>query len=365
MVNLCIAIGLERKKTSLKSLCLVSYHHLKVFQTPSKYRLCAISRAVGIIKNYRGLSKKHRVSTPYCLRPSLTICYNLKIRNDELHLPGGFHIPLNSHTLDVLKQPSIRLRSATLTVSKVCISFSKETPTMKCQGMLDIDRNLNNITVADSLGNIFVNDLSKVTMIKSVSRQTIAKFKRNDNRIRRQIASKYGRIQSNRTQWLLHNASKKLVEHAKTNRLNMVMENIRHIRSLYRKGNGQGHYYRGRLNSWSFYQIQRQISYKASWEGLSVAYVSPRGTTSNCSICGDHIAFSKESSRMLCCSSCGNSIDRDVNAARNILHKAAGLRFSLRGLSSEAVKGKLSAMVIPGVDGSQSSPKTQFEGSRT
>jgi hypothetical protein len=73
----------------------------------------------------------------------------------------------------------------------------------------------------------------------------------------------------------------------------------------------------------------------------------------------------KEGSRVLSCSSCGNSIDRDVNAARNILRKAAGLRFSPRGLSSEAVKGKPSAMVIPGVDGSQSSPKIQFEGSKT
>src|SRR2546427_12602443 len=57
MVNLSIAIGLERGRTSLRSLCLVSYHRLKVFETPSKYRLCAISRAAGILKNYRNLSK--------------------------------------------------------------------------------------------------------------------------------------------------------------------------------------------------------------------------------------------------------------------------------------------------------------------
>ena len=64
---------------------------------------------------------------------------------------------------------------------------------------------------------------------------------------------------------------------------------------------------------------------------------------------------------MLGCSSCGNLVDRDVNAARNILYKAAGLRFGPRGLSSEAVKGNPStAMVIPGVDVSQSSPTTQF-----
>lgn len=232
---------------------------------------------------------------------------------------------------------------------------------MKPKGMLGVDRNLNNTTGADSFGNTIVNDLSKVTMIKSISRRTIARFKRNDSRISRQIASKYGRIQTNRTQSLLHNASKKFVEHAKTNRLNVVLENIKHIRRVYYKGNGQGRHYRGRLNSWSFYELGRQVCYKASWEGLSVTYVSPRGTTSKCSICGDHLVFSKESSRMLSCSSCGNFIDRDVNAARNILYKASGLRFSLMGLSSEAVKGNPSAtVVIPGVDDSQSSPKSQL-----
>src|SRR5213594_622462 len=101
-------------------------------------------------------------------------------------------------------------------------------------------------------------------MIKSSSRQTIAKFKRDDSRIRRKIASKYGRIQRNRTQWLLHNASKKLVDYSRINGLGIVLENIKGLRRLYRKGNGQGSYYRGRLNSWPFSELGHQVSYKAS-----------------------------------------------------------------------------------------------------
>ena len=98
MVNLAIAIGLDKGGTSLKSLSLQSYSQLKDFHTPSSYRLCAISRAAGILKNYRNLSRKHKVRTPYCRRPGLTICYGLKIRNRLLCLPGGFTIPLNHHT---------------------------------------------------------------------------------------------------------------------------------------------------------------------------------------------------------------------------------------------------------------------------
>jgi len=352
MVNLCIVIGLEKGRTSLKSLSTASYHRLKVCDTPSKYRLCAISRAAGILKNYRNLSKKHTVRTPYCHRAGLTICYDLKIKDNELIMPGDFHIPLNNYTLSVLRQPDIRIRSVTLTGSRIGVSFSKKIRLMDPKGMLGIDRNLNNVTAVDSLGNTLVHDLSKVTMIKSSSRRAVAKFKRDDNRIRRKIADKYGRIQRNRTQGLLHNASKKLVDHSRINSLGIAQENIKGIRRLYRKGNGQGNYYRGRLNSWSFSEFGRQVSYKASWDGLPVFDVNPKGTSSKCSVCGDCMVFSKES-RTLHCPSCSNHVDRDVNAARNIL--SAGLRFSPLGLSSEAVKGNPTLMVIPGVDDSQSS----------
>src|SRR2546428_11317110 len=83
------------------------------------------------------------------------------------------------------------------------------------------------------------------------------------------------------------------------------------IRKLYRKGNGQGTTYRARLNSWSFYELQRQIEYKARWEGIPVAYVAARGTSVNCSICGSRTY--PNGRRTLFCANCDISIDRDVN----------------------------------------------------
>ena len=77
------------------------------------------------------------------------------------------------------------------------------------------------------------------------------------------------------------------------------------------------------------------ISYKMSWEGLPVVPVSPRGTSSKCSVCEDQLAFSKDS-RTLHCPRCNVHIKRDVNTARNILN--AGLRFSLVGPSGKTVK---------------------------
>jgi len=155
-------------------------------------------------------------------------------------------------------------------------------------------------------------------------------FKRNDVRIRRQVSSKYGRKQREKVQQILHHASKLIVKEAKAKKYGIAMEKLTGIR----RGNWRGRWYRGRMNSWSCAELQRQIEYKAKWEGLPVIYVHPHGTSSSCSICGKHMK--PEENRMLRCASCGYTVDRDVNAAKNIL--AAGtLRFGVVGLAHEAM----------------------------
>src|SRR2546430_17347133 len=58
MVNLSIANGLEQGKTALNSFCQACYHRTKVFQTPFKNHLYAISRAAGILKNHCKVFRK-------------------------------------------------------------------------------------------------------------------------------------------------------------------------------------------------------------------------------------------------------------------------------------------------------------------
>jgi putative transposase len=98
-----------------------------------------------------------------------------------------------------------------------------------------------------------------------------------------------------------------------------VMEKLKGIRRLYRRGNGQGAPYRGRMNSWTFHEIQRQIEYKAGWEGIPITFVSPRHTSRNCSNCGTSQKFE---GRTAVCPSCGKVEDRDVNASKNIMMAA-------------------------------------------
>ena len=70
------------------------------------------------------------------------------------------------------------------------------------------------------------------------------------------------------------------------------------------------------------------LRYKAARAGARLIEVDPRNTTQDCSGCG--IKVPKElGDRHHVCPHCGLSIDRDLNAARNILHRAGadpGLR---------------------------------------
>jgi putative transposase len=70
------------------------------------------------------------------------------------------------------------------------------------------------------------------------------------------------------------------------------------------------------------------LRYKAEWAGARLVEVDPQDTTQDCSGCG--VKVPKElGDRIHDCPHCGLSINRDLNAARNILHRVgvgSGLR---------------------------------------
>jgi transposase len=77
---------------------------------------------------------------------------------------------------------------------------------------------------------------------------------------------------------------------------------------------------------------------KAEKTGKQLMKVSPNGTSQNCSSCGKKVEKSL-SVRVHCCDNpdCGLEIDRDVNAAINILRAAAALRGSCEALLPTSV----------------------------
>jgi putative transposase len=345
MVNDCVQIGLASNVTSMYMLCKKAYHELARYSMPTYYRLTAISKATGLLRNYRKTLKKHpEAKRPYASKPMLTDCYAFKIQDGVLRLPVKrrqyVYIPLNHHTQSVVSGYAVR--SVTLTTCTVSIAFSKETAMADITGLIGIDRNLDNVTTADIKGSIKRYDLSGATRIKVTYRVVKSRFRRDDVRIRKQIFDKYGKKQTNRVNHILHNVSKQIVADAKRQGFGIVMENLKGIRKLYRKGNMQGREYRARMNGWSYFELQRQIDYKGRWEGVPLFYDNPQKTSSTCAICESKILECTE--RKVYCHVCNRTVDRDENAALNIVKR--GLRFKPVGFAGEAVKGNGKSLIL-------------------
>jgi len=68
--------------------------------------------------------------------------------------------------------------------------------------------------------------------------------------------------------------------------------------------------------AWS--QFASLLSYKAAWAGRKYVAVNPAYTSQDCSSCGHRQALSL-SDRIYTCPCCGVVLDRDLNAARNIV----------------------------------------------
>src|SRR5207245_1858413 len=120
MVNDSIRIGLLNDASSLRRLSLLSYNQLARYDSPSCYKLCAISRAAGILAARRkSIRRGFPTKTPYAVRAMLISCYGFKVENGELKIPVSrgrrFSIPLTKHTLEVISQRGVEVRSFTLT----------------------------------------------------------------------------------------------------------------------------------------------------------------------------------------------------------------------------------------------------------
>ncbi|MGI0041602.1 MAG: zinc ribbon domain-containing protein [Nitrosopumilaceae archaeon] len=131
----------------------------------------------------------------------------------------------------------------------------------------------------------------------------------------------------------------------KKNREALVLEDIKHIRKLYQKGNWQGRKHRGIMNGWSFSEIKRQIEYKGRWNGIPVIQLSKketRGTSTLCPRCGkrlqDRGAWKlPDHNRELWCDICQRTIDRDVVAAMNQSLRGLPRFSSSKGDANEAM----------------------------
>jgi putative transposase len=331
MTNDAIRIGVANNNMSnMKKLCGLTCKELKTRyrNIPTCYKLCAISKAVGIILSRNKSTKRgHYSKNPHVREPILVSCYAFKIVNGNLRIPVGKGkcelIPLNTHTLNIPeKEKTVKVRSFTLTATSLSLCIAKEVPEIEeVKGAIGIDRNLLNLAIGNQ-SQVTYYDMSRLFKIGETTTDVVKSFRRNDVRVRRSIATKYGKRKKNRTHNILNLAPSEIVISSLTQKLTIVFEDIKYIRSMYQKGNHQGKKYSRQMNNnWPFAEMKRQIQYKANWLGIPVIHLTKsktRGTSSNCCICGKRLQSSGDKSWQLWCRKCENWYDRDLVAVMNI-----------------------------------------------
>ncbi|MBO8129198.1 MAG: IS200/IS605 family element transposase accessory protein TnpB [Peptococcaceae bacterium] len=148
--------------------------------------------------------------------------------------------------------------------------------------------------------------------IKHAQRHLSRKQKgsRNRAKARLKLAKLHAKVRNQRRDFL-HKEARKLVSNY----------SFIAVEKLNVKGMVQNHHLAESISDASWSEFLAMLCYKAAEAGSRVIKVNPSGTTQECSSCGNKVPKGL-SVRVHKCPHCGLVLDRDVNAARNILRKA-------------------------------------------
>jgi len=188
---------------------------------------------------------------------------------------------------------------------------------------IGIDLGINHL-ITLSNGEIIDNPryLSKSELkIKRRQRKLNKSKKGSNNRKKRrfELAKAHRKVKDQRTD-LLHKISRSLV-----NAYDLII-----FEGLKVKNMMKNHYLAKSINDASWSRLTNFVSYKAEEAGKIVEFVDPKNTSQECSSCGKIVKKSLNQ-RVHKCPFCGLEMDRDQNAAINILRK--GLQNVGQGLS--------------------------------
>jgi putative transposase len=188
-----------------------------------------------------------------------------------------------------------------------------EQPVFKPQTFIGVDRNTTGhiaVTANPETGKI--EKLGKKAV--HIHRKYAAIRKRLQKRQKFRQVKRIKNRESRIVRDLNHKISRKIVNMAKEQQATLVFEDLGGIR----KTKKQHKSFKYALHSWSFYQLQQFVEYKAKLLGVTVLYINPAYTSQDCSWCGTRGIRRR---KVFKCPSCGHVDHADVNAAFNIANR--------------------------------------------
>ncbi len=351
------------------------YRSINSVNLPSCFKLAIITRACSVLRSRRKSENKSvqvKYRKPLKLMACITAGFFITSKG-KLFISLGHDkfemVQLNCYAFAKVSAPNIKMRSLTITEDRIGICYSKQVEAIHCHRVFGVDRNEKNLTFGnrDAFETI---DLSQIARVNQTTREILSSFKRNDDRVKRRLFDKYWGRASRRTNQVLHDATNRIVEKARSEGAALALEDIAGINKMYQKGNGQGKDYRFRMNSWAHGKTCRMIDYKSADKGVTVVKLTKtetRGSSSTHFGCGEKLQSPAKRDlvhrRHLWCNKCERWVHRDVNAVFNLADRglsrlASSLppseKMEVKGHAGEAMNGNPTTMaVIPGADAMQ------------
>lgn len=332
MVNFCIDYAYKRRITSYAKLRKGVYEEWKRrwnYSTHFCHSACKI--ALAMLKTYR---KKHKEGKPMAkklfmqLGPQLYKFYGDSIRISVrprqfifLKLKYGEY---QKKFIEAWREEKLKTGEITINETKIIIPFKKVVDLQDPNDWIAIDVNESNVTTVSSNPHVLRidHDLRTIHTTYFNIRRRAQKLAKHKPKTARRLLKKYSGRERRKARDLCHKISRTVVDFTKQHSFGVIMEDLKGIRERIRYGRQMNR----RLHYWNFRRLQFYIEYKAKLEGLPVVYVSPRGTSSLCPVCGGRLAPNGHR-RMKC--ECGYENDRDVTACINML-RMRGVPFPLK-----------------------------------
>ena len=149
--------------------------------------------------------------------------------------------------------------------------------------------------------------------IREVNENKKGKRSKNYYKTKKKIALCHEKIRNIRKDYL-HKVSHEIISENQV----IVSENLQ-IKNMVKN-----HHLAKAISDVSWYELTRQLEYKAKWNGRKCIKIDTFYASSQlCSVCGYQNPDTKDLSvRTWICPKCGAEHDRDINAAKNILTEA-------------------------------------------